>query len=189
MKPKIYILMGEAGSGKDFLLRNLIQQYPDLFNEIISYTTRPKRENEIDGISYHFITKNEFLSMNMMEATIFNDWYYGIGLNCLVSDKINLAVLNPAGVRTFVSNSQVDTTVFRIMTTLPKTRIIRQLSRENFPDIDEIFRRYKADEEDFKDLEFFFHPLLNDNYLHLYYNTEIIAARAKAELGQKKIID
>lgn len=55
---KIIAIIGEAGSGKDYLVKKLIFNYPDLFHEIVSCTTRPRRENEIDGIHYHFLTKD-----------------------------------------------------------------------------------------------------------------------------------
>ena len=51
------------------------------FSKIVSYTTRPKRENEREGIDYHYITNDEFsekiLNGDMLEATYFNHWHYG----------------------------------------------------------------------------------------------------------------
>lgn len=41
----IIALMGEAGSGKDTVLKEILIQYPD-FNKIITSTSRPKREKE-----------------------------------------------------------------------------------------------------------------------------------------------
>ena len=56
---KIVALIGEAGSGKDTILRELIKACPDL-HEIVSCTTRPMREGEKDGINYYYYTNNEF---------------------------------------------------------------------------------------------------------------------------------
>ena len=183
MNTKVYMIMGEAGSGKDYLVKNLVQANPDLFNEIISYTTRPKRSNEVDGVHYHFISVNEFLSMNMLEQTIFNGWYYGTGLNCLVPDKINIGVFNPAGVRSLLGKSYLTSEVYKLETR-PATRLIRQLSREDNPDINEIFRRYGTDEKDFKDLQFNYTVLNNNNFTDLQKAIDIITVKAKRDLGK-----
>ena len=48
MKTKIIAIFGKSGAGKDALQKFLIKLYPD-FNKIISFTTRPKRDNEVEG--------------------------------------------------------------------------------------------------------------------------------------------
>lgn len=58
-KYKIIALIGEAGSGKDFLLRCARSKYPN-YNTIISCTTRPKRMGEVEGINYYYLTNEEF---------------------------------------------------------------------------------------------------------------------------------
>jgi guanylate kinase len=58
-KYTIIALMGKAGSGKDTILHALLKQ-PAFKNAspIVSCTTRPMRENEKDGIDYHFLTQS-----------------------------------------------------------------------------------------------------------------------------------
>lgn len=50
----------------------------------VSATTRQPREGEIDGISYHFISKDEFEKMinnnEMLEYAMYNNNYYGTPL-------------------------------------------------------------------------------------------------------------
>lgn len=60
-KYTIIAIMGKAGSGKDTLCRTLLEE-PEFFNArpIISCTTRPIRDNEKDGVDYHFLTNDEF---------------------------------------------------------------------------------------------------------------------------------
>jgi guanylate kinase len=60
----IFLFCGKSGSGKDTMLRMLTntQIGGNSFLPVVSYTTRPKRENETDGIDYHFISKDEFMS-------------------------------------------------------------------------------------------------------------------------------
>lgn len=152
---KIVALMGKAGSGKDTIMRIITHAYPEQFNEIISCTTRPPREGEVDGVNYYFLTVPQFtekiLNGDMLEATEFNGWHYGTAKSALSKDKINIGVFNPSGIYCLMEDSDIDLQVFYIAAN-DKERLIRQLKREEFPNIEEIFRRYKADNEDFADL-------------------------------------
>lgn len=152
---KVIALMGKAGSGKDTILTTLTHRYPDEYNEIVSCTTRPPREREIDGVNYHFLTLDEFhrkeIDGDMLETTEFNSWHYGTALSSLSVDKVNIGVFNPAGVRSLLQNRIIDLTVYYIWTN-DKERLIRQLLREQEPNVHEIVRRFAADETDFSDL-------------------------------------
>lgn len=152
---KVIALMGKAGSGKDTILTALTHRYSNEYNEIVSCTTRPPREREIDGVNYHFLTLDEFhrkeMDGDMLETTEFNNWYYGTALSSLLMDKVNIGVFNPAGVRSLLKNKTIDLTVYYIWAS-DKERLIRQLSREQEPDVHEIMRRFTADENDFSNL-------------------------------------
>lgn len=54
-KIKIVALFGKSGAGKDTIQRELLEFMPDVHG-IISCTTRPPREKEIDGKDYYFLT-------------------------------------------------------------------------------------------------------------------------------------
>lgn len=153
---KIIALIGKAGSGKDTILQQLIKANINL-HEIVSCTTRPKREGEIDGVNYFYLTIKQFesetLNGNMLETTCFNGWLYGTSYASLNENAINIGVFNPAGIESLLSYSNVDVTVYYI-DAAPKTRLLRQLNREKNPNVDEIIRRYSADEEDFENLNF-----------------------------------
>ena len=155
-KVKVIALFGKAGSGKDTILRALVNKFPDRYNEIVSCTTRPPREGEQEGINYYFLTVDQFtekvLNGDMLEATEFNNWHYGTALSSLSTDKINVGVFNPEGIRCLMEDNFVDLTIYYVQTS-NKERLIRQLNREENPDIQEIIRRFSTDEQDFKDLE------------------------------------
>lgn len=164
-KIKIIALIGKSGAGKDTILKSIVSRYCGI-NEIISCTTRPPREKEVDGINYYFISKEEFLAKvlngEMLEATVFNDWCYGTSLDSLKEDTINIGVFSPAGIEALLDNPIIDLKVFYIQVS-DKTRLIRQLNRETNPNIEEIFRRYKTDEEDFLDLDFSYIEVENED--------------------------
>lgn len=164
---KIVALMGEAGSGKDTILHRIMEKYPSYFNEIISCTTRPPRQGEKEGVNYHFLSVEDFirkiLNGGMLEATEFNGWHYGTDSQSLTIDKINIGVFNPEGVRCLQEDENIELYVFYVRAA-GKQRLLRQLNREENPDVDEIIRRYKADTEDFS--------FLNDiKYITLQNNT------------------
>ena len=58
----IVALMGEAGSGKDRTLKEVLAAAPH-YHEIISCTTRPMREGEVEGQKYNFISREKFEDM------------------------------------------------------------------------------------------------------------------------------
>ena len=98
----------------------------------------------------------------MLEATNFNDWFYGTSYDSLRSEIPNIGVFNPDGIRALQGRNDIDLTVFRI-TCLDKIRLLRQLNREDNPNVDEIVRRYKTDKEDFFDLEFSYIEVENND--------------------------
>lgn len=57
---KLLVLSAPSGGGKSTVARYVLQNYPE-FEFSISATTRPKREFEVDGKDYYFISKEEFL--------------------------------------------------------------------------------------------------------------------------------
>ena len=58
----LYILSAPSGAGKTSLVRELVGVEPGI-RVSVSHTTRPMRPGEQDGADYHFVTKDEFLSL------------------------------------------------------------------------------------------------------------------------------
>lgn len=155
-KIKIIALIGEAGAGKDWVLHQLFQRHPRTarnWKEVVSCTTRAKRENELDGVNYNFLTEEDFFNQikngDFIEYCVFNGWFYGTRVQDLDPNKINIGVFNPAGIEKLLQIQQIDLTVFWIYAD-PKIRLLRQLNREENPNVDEIIRRYNTDKEDFE---------------------------------------
>lgn len=78
----LIVISGPSGSGKGTIIKEVIKKIPDLIYSV-SYTTRPKREGEIEGKDYFFISKDEF--EKLIDEDFFIEWakvydyYYGTG--------------------------------------------------------------------------------------------------------------
>lgn len=187
---KIIAIMGEAGTGKDSLMQEILKLKPE-FHEIISCTTRPMREGEAEGVNYYYYTPEQFgdrvLHDEMLECTVFNDWFYGTSYDSVRSDCINIGVFNPTGVESLLARPDVDVKVVRVVAE-DKTRLIRQLNREEWPDVREIVRRFNADWMDFDGIEEDFEciKVLNGQGADLVANAMLVIAELAPWLNQGK---
>lgn len=152
---KIIAIMGKAGAGKDSLMQEILKLKPE-FHEIISCTTRPMRQGEAEGVNYYYYTPEYFedrvLHDEMLEYTVFNDWLYGTSYDSVRSDCVNIGVFNPTGVKALLARSDVDVKIVRVVAA-DKTRLLRQLNREKWPNVKEIIRRFNADQIDFEGID------------------------------------
>ena len=157
----ILILCGKAASGKDTLKKYIVEALELSgieFNNVVNTTTRPPREGEVDGVNYHFCSAEEMtkkiLNDEMAEAVLFNDWVYGTENKALSEDKLNVGIFNLEGIEALRQNPNHN--IFAVYLDVEDSvRLIRYLNRENMTKekINEMFRRYKADEIDFADVD------------------------------------
>lgn len=161
---KIFCLMGKSSSGKDTIFKEINNDKDLDLKPIISYTTRPKRINETNGVEYFFINKdelNEFQKQNKVIEkrvyhTVHGDWFY-----CTINDgQINLDKNNYMLITTLDSYKSLrdyygDDKVFPFYIDIEDgIRLERALQREKMqdkPNYDELCRRFLADNKDFSD--------------------------------------
>lgn len=105
MEKKRLIIVGQSAAGKDHA-RKICQQWIGLQYQV-SYTTRPPREFESDGLDYFFIPMREFNTMLKLdmwyEHVSFNGWQYGTTRkqmqkpdSCFIMTPHGLSALTPA---------------------------------------------------------------------------------------------
>jgi len=78
-RARLFVIAAPSGAGKTTLVQAITRNNPDL-RFSISYTTRPQRRNEADGVDYVFVDKPKFESLRdqgeMLEfATVFDNLY------------------------------------------------------------------------------------------------------------------
>lgn len=165
-KIKLITLFGPSGSGKDTLAKILAKR-PDV-SEVVTCTTRPKRDYEQDKIDYYFLTNEEFaekvLNGTMLEATSFRNWFYGTPIEAFKEDKINVGVFNQEGVECLLAEPRLEVIPIYVACE-DNIRLLRTLTRETNPDCEEICRRFLADKQDFE--------VINFDYLTFYNGAKV----------------
>ncbi len=89
-KGNLFVISGPSGAGKGTLVARLLDRVEDAWVSV-SATTRSPREGEIDGVSYHFLSVDEFekriAENGFLEWANVHDNYYGT-LREVVEEKI-----------------------------------------------------------------------------------------------------
>ncbi|XP_043660103.1 disks large 1 tumor suppressor protein isoform X20 [Drosophila teissieri] len=92
------------GPLKDRINDDLISEYPDKFGSCVPHTTRPKREYEVDGRDYHFVSSREQMERDIqnhlfIEAGQYNDNLYGTSVASVreVAEKGKHCILDVSG--------------------------------------------------------------------------------------------
>jgi guanylate kinase len=82
----LFVISAPSGAGKTSLCRQIIDIFPDMRHSV-SFTTRPRRAGETDGVDYHFVSQETFDTMVAEGA--FAEWArvhgncYGTALSTL----------------------------------------------------------------------------------------------------------
>lgn len=80
MKGSLFVVSAPAGCGKDTILGELFKR-TDMAGYAVSATTRAPREGEVNGVHYHFLTREEFerkiAEKEVLEYTEYCGNYYG----------------------------------------------------------------------------------------------------------------
>lgn len=165
---KRIILVGMGASGKDHA-RNILTNILG-FEYGVSYTTRPARENEVEGKDYHFVSTEKFQEMidndEWFEYVPFNGWNYGTTKEQFYG-SCSLFIMTPSGLSHLSEKDRSESFVIYFEAPEKVRRHRMSLRKGN---ADSIERRLKADTEDFKD--FSDYNIKVDN--HLYSNSELI---------------
>lgn len=151
------ILIGKTASGKDSILNVLTTKYG--YKKLVTYTTRPMRQNEQQNITYYFVSEEDFRNKvdNGFFAewksydTEFGVWYYGTAFEDLNNaDDNTVIILTPDGYRDIVnklSNKPKSVYIYANNSTI-KERLVGRGDNK-----DEAQRRLIHDNEDFKGIE------------------------------------
>ena len=161
---KIFIIMGKSSSGKDTLYKKLIEDDDLNLKNVVMYTTRPIRSNEIDGVSYHFTDEDKltgFINENKLVElreynTVHGVWkYITVDDGQIVLDTNNYLVIGTLEVfNKYKLYYGKDVCVPIYIEVEDGLRLARALERERMqrlPKYAELCRRFLADNKDFSE--------------------------------------
>lgn len=161
---KIFYILGKSSTGKDTIYKNILEDETLGLKDIILYTTRPIRDGETDGKSYHFVSEKEYEDIKksglIIEERSYNTMH-GVWRYFTVKDS-SIDLSNNNYVIIGVLKSFIDTRdYFGSDKVVPiyievedGLRLQRALNREKKPEnrrFKELCRRYLADSEDFSE--------------------------------------
>ena len=149
-------LCGKSGVGKSTICDEIVKLG---YKKVVTDTTRPPREGEVNEVDYFFDTDAEFDELldlgEFIETTSYHvatgeTWRYGTTRGQLAeAEPKGVIILNPDGVK-MIRELNISTKIFWVFTN-KNTVLSRLKNRGDSPD--EIERRMKADDEDFADIE------------------------------------
>ncbi len=142
------LITGASASGKTETAKELGNLYG--IKKVVTHTTRNPRVGEVDGIDYHFVTKDEFEKLKQedafVETTTYNNNYYGTSKKEIGDDKV--LVVETSGARVFLSLNDEHIMVYRLHAS-NSTRAIRMKNRGDKEE--DIQKRLKNDVTRFAD--------------------------------------
>lgn len=160
---KLFIVMGKSASGKDTIYKKILEKDPYL-KTVVTYTTRPIREGEQDGVEYHFRTKEQLEELEVegrvIECSCYDTvhglWYYFTvddgQIDLKNGDYIMITtVARYKKMRDFYGEENVVPIYIEIEDGLRLERAVKREQLQRNPNYEEICRRFLADNEDFSE--------------------------------------
>lgn len=158
---KIFCIMGKSSSGKDTIYRKLLKDKKLALKKIITYTTRPMRDGEKEGVQYFFRTKDEMdafekqsrLVEKRVYHTILGDWYYFTVDDGQVEKDGNYVIITTldqfAKIRDYWKKDCVLPIYIEVDDGERLKRALRREMSQEKPQYEEMCRRFLADNKDF----------------------------------------
>jgi guanylate kinase len=152
---KLFIISSPSGGGKDAVIRQLVKIFPKS-KKLVTTTTRQKRVEDVDGVTYHFIDKKEFedkiKNNEILEHNIYAGNYYGIEKKNLENDLAHFDLvftnIDIHGRRNLSAKKTSHTSIFILPDNLEAVR--QRLARRPNAKAGDIEARIKAAEEEIK---------------------------------------
>ena len=162
------ILSSPSGVGKTTLTKKIQQKYQS-FKISVSYTTRPPRSNEVNGVDYHFVKKAEFEELIKENkfyeyAKIFENYYGTLKKNVDETLKKNDIIFDIDWQGTKQLSKFENLKLIKIfLITENKEEIKKRLKNRNQNTDSELEKRYNSFDEEIKYWNDYDYILINKN--------------------------
>lgn len=156
---KIYCVVGKSASGKDTIFKAIREKYNEII-PILNYTTRPKRKGEKEGVEYHFVSYEQYLSYEKQNKvlecrkydTVYGEWAYFTLDFKFEEDKDYIILTTIEGAKAIQSKYGKDNICLIYIQAHAKTRLLRSINRISKvygTEYTEMCRRFLTDEKDY----------------------------------------
>ena len=146
----LFCIMAESAAGKDRLVNTLCEK--NGFTQLISYTTRPRRENE--GDTHVFVDNDTFLNMKENDQiaayTNINSNHYWSTIDQLY--KTDFYVIDPIGVKSLKELNLPNLRVVTVYINVPED-IRAQRAKKRKDDINVYRSRCLSERQQFRDMK------------------------------------
>lgn len=159
---KIYCICGKSSTGKDTVYKRLLADEGLKLNQLVTYTTRPIREGEVDGREYFFIDEVEAGKLSaegkVVESRAYNTihgiWKYMTVDNGNIDlDSKSYAVIGTlesfVQIRNYFGKERVIPILIDVDDGERLDRALKRERKQSEPKYEEMCRRFLADSVDF----------------------------------------
>lgn len=189
----LLVISGPSGAGKSSLIDEILNNIDDVYFSI-STTTRKRREMEVDGVDYYFVSNEEF--EEDIKKDLFLEWamvhgnYYGTSLKpvykALSDGKLVVFDIDVQGHRSIKEKlSDIMTSVF--VTTPTLSELERRLKKRGTDSSETIKKRVQNAIEEIKSINEFDFILINDDFSRAKESILSIANVAKLKYSKDDI--
>ena len=178
---KIFCIIGKSSTGKDTIFQRLLDREDLGLCQIVSYTTRPIRAGEVDGIEYHFCSKEEERALEeagkVVELRSYDTchgvWdYFTVDDGQVDLDKNNYLIIGTiesfVKIREYYSKDVVVPIYIEVEDGVRLQRALQREMSQTNPKYEEMCRRFLADSQDFSR-----ENMQAAGISHIFYNVEI----------------
>ena len=184
-QPLLIVISGPSGVGKDTIMQRM-QERGMPFHFVVTATTRPKRDNEVHGVDYFFVSKEEFARMieqnELIEYAIVYSDYKGIPKQqvrqALASGKDVVMRLDVQGAETVRRLAPEALLIF--ITTDSEEELVGRLKSRKTETTDELALRIATARKELKRVDAFDYVIINHDY-KLEETVDIVGAIIEAE--------
>jgi guanylate kinase len=168
-QPLLIVISGPSGAGKDTVMQRM-QERGLPFHFVVTATTRPKRDNEIHGRDYFFVTKDEFARMidedELIEHAIVYGDYKGIPKQqvreALASGKDVVMRVDVQGAESVRRMAPEALLIF--VTTESETELVHRLETRKTETADSLALRIATARKELKRVEAFDYVIVNRDF-------------------------
>ena len=185
----LLILSSPSGAGKTTLTKKIQQKYQN-FKISVSHTTRSPRDNEVDGVDYHFVTKKKFedlIKNNSFyeHAEIFGNYYGTLKSNVdkLIKNNDLLFDIDWQGTKQLSKFKNLNL-VKIYLTTDNKEELKKRLIKRNQNSAQEVEKRFNSFDEDIKHWNDYDYIIINKNLEVCFKQIEKIIQSEKKSLSR-----